>query len=78
VSQGGEPSRPPYHERTLYRVLSVAIGLLFVVLGGCVLLLTEGLGAKALAFVLMAFGINALLAAYRRKPSWLSKIGPLP
>jgi hypothetical protein len=28
--------------------------------------------------VLLLLGVEALIAAARRRPSWLSKIGPLP
>lgn len=29
-------------------------------------------------FLLILFGANSLLAAYRRRASWLSRLGPLP
>jgi uncharacterized membrane protein HdeD (DUF308 family) len=64
----------------VYRVVSAALGLLLLGVGvyawffsGATTLLRYGAGA-----VLVVLGANAIWCAWRARPSWLSRIGPLP
>jgi threonine/homoserine/homoserine lactone efflux protein len=64
---------------TVERVFNVAMGVLLTGCGVWVLLspsvdLLRGAGAV----LLLLFGVQALLSAWRRRRSWLSRLGPLP
>lgn len=62
------------------RAPAVAIGALFVVLGGAILYLVERANVAGLlcGAVVLLLGVEALIAAARRRDPLLSKIGPLP
>lgn len=62
------------------RFASAAIGILFMVCGGWILIAVEHnrLAASALGAILLLLGAEAVLATVRKRPPLLSKIGPLP
>ena len=70
----------PYFAGTLYRIASAILGLLLLSVGIYAWLLPETIGllrhGAALLFVVL--GANALYCAWRAKPSWLTRLGPLP
>lgn len=74
-----EHDHKPFYARPVYRVMSLLFGLALI---GSSLYLLFGQPARALqiigALLIMALGVNLLLAAVRARESWLSKIGPLP
>jgi len=69
-----------YAAGPVYRVLSALFGLVLVAVGLYVIGWTEASAALrcGAGLVLVVLGGNALLAAWRGTPSWLSRIGPLP
>jgi heme A synthase len=73
-------SRQPHSSGKFHRMASAALGLLLLGVGIHAWLLPETTGllrhAGALLFVVL--GANAVYCARRAKPSWLSRIGPLP
>lgn len=70
----------PFYAGRTYRLITAALGLLLVGLGGYALLLAEAAGM--LRFVagaaLVLVGGNMVWSAYRVKEPWLSRLGPLP
>ena len=70
----------PHASGTFQRMASAALGLLLLGVGIYAWLLPETTGwlryGGALLFVVL--GANAVYCAWRAKPSWLSRIEPLP
>lgn len=70
----------PFHSRTVYRLISAALGAVLVGIGLGSLLLGSGYTmfriAAGLAF--FALGIESIWSACKGRESWLSRIGPLP
>jgi hypothetical protein len=62
------------------RMLAAAFGLFLLGVGGYVLAFSEAAVLWRLigGGLLAVLGGNLLYAAYKDKPSWLSKVGPLP
>lgn len=73
-------SRQPPSSGKFHRLASATLGLLLLGVGIYVWLLPETTGllrhGGALLFVVL--GANAVYCAWRAKPSWLTRIGPLP
>jgi len=63
-----------------HRIVSGAFGLLLLGIGLYALFFSEAQGVLryGAGAVLILLGANAIHAAWRAKPSWLSRIGPLP
>jgi heme A synthase len=70
----------PHSSGKFHRLASAALGLLLLGVGIYAWLLPETTGllryGSALLFVVL--GANAVYCAWRAKPSWLTRIGPLP
>lgn len=67
-------TRPKVH-----RLVTGAFGLLFVALAIAILAVSERTAGPLVAAAGVGFlGIDALVSAFRGKPSALSRIGPLP
>jgi uncharacterized membrane protein len=71
------------HARTVgksQRLLLAGLGALLVGVGIYALLApaAPGLWRQVAALGFVALGVNAGYCAWRAKPSWLSRIGPLP
>lgn len=64
----------------LERAFSAAFGLLLLGVGVYALFFGQEPAALRIGggIVFVLFGANLLYASCRRKPSWLSRIGPLP
>lgn len=80
-------SRPPARHRkhealsTATRLVTAAVGLLFVGLGLAVLASRHaqaGWGSLLAALALLVLGTETLLGALRNRRPWLWRIGPLP
>jgi hypothetical protein len=66
------------HSRS-YRLVTAAFGALFTVLALAIVVVSDRtVGPLLLAVLLGILGIDALVGAYRSRPSLLSRIGPLP
>lgn len=62
-----------------YRLVTAAFGLLFALLAIAIIVLSDRTAGPLLAsLVIGILGIDALVSAFRGKPSLLSRIGPLP
>lgn len=61
------------------RLVTAAFGLFFTALAVVILIVSElSVGPVVAASVIGALGIDAIVSAYRKIPSVLSRIGPLP
>jgi hypothetical protein len=66
------------HSRS-YRLVTAAFGALFTVLALAIVVVSDRtVGPLLLAVLLGILGIDAMVGAYRSRPSLLSRIGPLP
>lgn len=82
--QNNDPSA--LHKKTSDRVITAAFGVMFALAGLGLLTLTLADPAPlsmqmqrgAVVLGLIIIGGQAVWASWRKKPSWLSKIGPLP
>jgi hypothetical protein len=72
--------RKPERQSAADRIAAVLIGALFVACGGAVLYLVERDNVAGLlcGAAILLLGIEALVAAGRKRAPLLSKIGPLP
>jgi hypothetical protein len=62
-----------------YRLVTAAFGLFFTVIAVGILLVSEfTLGSVVAAAIIGFLGIDAIVSAYRKTSSLLSRIGPLP
>ena len=77
-----EPDQPPSPEppKSTGHVAAIVIGTLFVVCGGWIFAVvpSSNLAGFACGVVILLLGLQSIVAGARRRPSWLSKIGPLP
>jgi hypothetical protein len=61
------------------RFVTAAFGLLFTVVSIAVVFMTDRtIGPMLVALVIGILGVEAIISAWRNKPSLLSRIGPLP
>lgn len=66
-------------QSTTYRIVTFAFGALFVALSIAVFVVSNrSLGAAIAGIVMGGLGLDAMISAYRSKPSLLARIGPLP
>lgn len=72
-------SQEPHRGNRTYRIAGAVLGLLFVA-SGLYLVFSPPQDALRLtgAIALVALGADQLLASWRGRASWLSRIGPLP
>ena len=69
----------PYFTKIWFRTATFAIGGLLSCLGIYVLFaVSNKIAGVILGLVLTVFGVESIIAAIRKKLSWLAKIGPLP
>jgi hypothetical protein len=62
-----------------YRLITAAVGLFFTSIMMGILIFAElTLGAIVVAAIFGLLGIDAIVSAYRKTASLLSRIGPLP
>lgn len=62
-----------------YRLITAVVGALFLAIAVAILLVSELTVGPILAAVVLGFlGVDAILGAWRNRPSLLSRIGPLP
>jgi hypothetical protein len=64
-----------------YRTVTFLFGLFFLILAIAILILSgpsTRIGSIFVALILAGLGLDALISALRQKPSFLSRIGPLP
>lgn len=62
-----------------YRMVTAVFGVFFAALAVAIVVASERtIGALLAAGVIGLLGVDALVSAYRNKPSLLSRIGPLP
>jgi hypothetical protein len=62
-----------------YRIVTAAFGLLFALLAIAIIIVSDRtVGPLFAAVVLGSLGIESVASAFRKKPSLLSRIGPLP
>ncbi len=74
-----DQSQQPHLTRPAYRLAGAALGVLLL---ACGLYVAFAADTDALSWLgvalLLAFGGNLLVCAWRGRASWLSRIGPLP
>ena len=64
---------------TGHRLITAAFGAFFTVVAIILYFVSERTIGPLLAALVLGFvGVNAIVSAYRNKPSLLSRIGPLP
>ncbi len=71
----------PLPQGTLHRWITAALGLLFVSIAVCIVVVIDadnGVGAYAAALVIGGLGVDALVNAARGRSSLLLRIGGLP
>ncbi len=62
-----------------YRLVTAALGLLFVAAALAILVVSDRTAGPVLAAVIVGLlGVDAIASAIRKKRSLLSRIGPLP
>ena len=62
-----------------YRLITAVVGALFSAIAVAILVVSELTVGPVLAAVVLGFlGVDAILGAWRNRPSLLSRIGPLP
>ena len=62
-----------------YRWVSAAFGAFLIVIAGLIVSVSElSLGPLAAAAVIGLLGVDAVVSAYRKTRSLISRIGPLP
>jgi hypothetical protein len=62
-----------------YRIVTAVLGLFFVMLAVAIVVVSDrSVGPLLAAAVVSVLGIDAIVSAFRNKPSLLSHIGPLP
>lgn len=62
-----------------YRLITAVVGALFSAIAVAILVESELTVGPVLAAVVLGFlGVDAILGAWRNRPSLLSRIGPLP
>lgn len=62
-----------------YRLITAVVGALFLAIAVAILVVSELTVGPILAAVVLGFlGVDAILGAWRNRPSLLSRIGPLP
>lgn len=75
-----EKPRQAFYTRMPYRIVTAAFGFFLSIVGLYILLLADTSGsARLIAGPLIVLpGCNMLIAAWKAKESWLSRLGPLP
>jgi hypothetical protein len=62
-----------------YRLVTAAFGLLFMVVAVAIVVVSDRTFGPILASAgIGILGVDAMVSAFRNKPSLLSRIGPLP
>jgi ABC-type multidrug transport system permease subunit len=77
VQRGDQELEP---QSSSARITAIVIGAFFVLCALWIFYAVPGSNIAGLVCgaVILLLGIEALVSAVRRRPSWLSKIGPLP
>lgn len=73
--------KDPYLQSTQRRIVTAAFGLFFLAIAVVIVFVADAsntLGATIAALVVGVLGLDAVLAAIRRRRSLLERIGPMP
>jgi hypothetical protein len=74
-----KPTDHPSSQSKVYRAVTYAFGILFVMLGLAIFVVAEfSLGSLIAGVLVGAFGLDAIVNTFRNKMSLLARIGPLP
>ena len=66
-------------ESTAYRLVTAAGGVVFIGASIAIVIVSEiTIGPAAASVAIGMLGVDAVVSAYRNRPSLLSRVGPLP